>query len=156
MTLGYNGVRQRKTVEWSDGITEQWGCCLPGQGQGHPTLDADLCPVSWFHLYIVPRSLHLKPFFKPWKLLQMGSDVRLATALLGYQWKDREGGKRGLVKLLWRSRSNLANEKSTHTHKEHKREELNNLVNKGIITLHGLIHTEDLLKTSHFKINEEH
>lgn len=141
MTLGYNGVRQRKTVEWSDGITEQWGCCLPGQGQGHPTLDADLSPVSWFHLYIVPQSPHLKPFFKPCKVLQTGSDVRLAIALLGNQSKDREGGKRGLFKLLWKSWSDLANKKSTHTHKEHKHEELNNFVNKGIITLNGLIHT---------------
>lgn len=96
VTLGYNEARQRKTVEWSDGITEQWGCCLPGQGQGHPTLDADLCPVSWFHLYIVPRSPHLKPFFKPWKVLQMGSDIRLAIALLGYQ-RTQKGESEGCL-----------------------------------------------------------
>lgn len=71
----------------------------------------------------------------------MGSDVRLATALLGYQSKDREGGKQRLFQLLWKSWSNLAKKKSIHTHKEHKREELNNIVNKGIITLNGLIHT---------------
>lgn len=55
--------------------------------------------------------------------------------------KDPEGGKRGLFKLLWKSWNNLANKKSSHTHKGHKREELNNFVNKGIITLNGLIHT---------------
>lgn len=50
----------------------------------------------------------------------------------------------------------MAIEKSTQTHKKHKSEELNNFVNKGLIILDALIHTYGLLKTSHFKINEDH
>lgn len=105
-------------------------------------------------VHTLPPSPHRKPFFTPRKILQMESEVRLAS--LRYHLKDQEGEKQGLFKLLGKSRSNMVNEKSTQTHKEHKSEELNNIVNKGIITLDASIHTQDLLKTSHFKMNEEH
>lgn len=93
LVLGCNWVRQRKTVEWTDGLAEQWGSYVPGQGQSTCLWVQTYVLSLSSSPYIVPLFPHLQPIFKYRKCLQLESEVRLVTALLGNQ----EGGKNRVV-----------------------------------------------------------
>jgi hypothetical protein len=129
-------------MEWGEAITEQWGTqCWPGVRALLPGPELTL----WSWLQGAHTPCLTIPSYKT--ILQTQGEFVAESKPLGNHFaplSSRLRGKwekTGLFKELWKSRSSLVNEKSTQIHKEHKSEELNNSVNKGIITRDALAHT---------------